>query len=118
MLERRTPLRSTKGLKRGGRLKRATALKPGQALARVPIRSKRRRGRARPDEPLQAWCEIAHPGVCTGRAEVRHHILMISQGGTDEASNTVDSCDADHKYIHDHPEWAYAHGWLRHSGPV
>ena len=76
---------------------------------------KKLRGRARPDEPLKVWCEVARAGVCTGRAEVRHHIRRRSQGGTDDASNTLDICDADHRWIHENPTKAYAWGYLAHQ---
>ena len=76
---------------------------------------KKRRGMARPDEPLATYCEVGRAGVCTGRAEVRHHILMRSQGGTDDASNTLDICDADHRWIHANPAKAYAWGFLAHA---
>lgn len=72
-------------------------------------------GRARPDEPLADWCQIAVAGVCTGRAETRHHRLRRSQGGTDEASNTLDICNADHAHIHANPGWAYRMGYLIRS---
>lgn len=76
---------------------------------------KKLRGRARPDEPLATYCQVGRVGVCTGRAEVRHHIRRRSQGGTDDASNTIDICDADHRWIHEHPSKAYAYGWLAHA---
>lgn len=75
---------------------------------------KKRRGMARPDEPLAVWCEVGRADCCTGRAEHRHHRLMRSQGGTDEAENTIDCCSACHALIHARPSLAYAHGWLLH----
>lgn len=76
---------------------------------------KKRRGMARPDEPLATYCEVGRAGVCTGRAEHRHHKLRRSQGGTDDASNTVDCCSQCHAFIHANPSKAYAHGWLAHA---
>lgn len=70
------------------------------------------KGRARPGDPLAAWCEIGRAGVCTGRAEHRHHRLPRSAGGSDERENTIDCCGACHRLIHDRPSLAYAHGWL------
>lgn len=67
--------------------------------------------RARPDEPLADWCEV-RTEVCTGRAEHRHHKLRRSRGGSDDASNTADCCGRCHLFIHEHPAWAYAAGWL------
>lgn len=77
---------------------------------------KKRRGMARPDEPLATYCEVARVDICTGRAEHRHHKLMRSQGGTDEASNTVDTCGVCHAWIHANPSKAYAWGWLLRRG--
>lgn len=75
---------------------------------------KRHRGMARPDEPLARWCEIARVDCCTGRAEVRHHRILRSQGGGDEQENTMDICQACHTLVHARPSLAYAHGWLLH----
>lgn len=84
---------------------------------KVP-KAKRSKGRARPTDPLAAWCEVARGGVCTGRAEHRHHKLPRSQGGTDAADNTVDCCSTCHAFIHANPSLAYAHDWLRHRPPM
>jgi len=72
-------------------------------------------GRARPDEPLATWCEAQVDGVCTGRAEHRHHVRRRSQGGTDDASNTRDLCGACHGWVHAHPAKAYIRGLLARS---
>jgi hypothetical protein len=77
------------------------------------MKRKRSSGRARPDEPLADWCETRIEGVCTGRAEHRHHILLRAAGGTDEAANTVDVCSRCHEHIHSHPAESYDAGWLR-----
>ena len=76
---------------------------------------KRAKGRARPGEPLADVCQVGRFEVCTGRPEHRHHRLRRSQGGTDEASNTLDVCSACHDLIHSRPSLAYAHGWLLHA---
>ena len=73
---------------------------------------KKRRGMARPDEPLATHCQCGRIDVCTGRAEHRHHRLMRSQGGGDEAANTLDVCRACHEFIHSRRSLAYAHGWI------
>ena len=71
-------------------------------------------GRARPDEPLATWCEARIEGVCTGRAEVRHHIVRRGPGSSDEAWNTLDICEHGcHRHIHAHIEWALERGYLR-----
>lgn len=76
----------------------------------------RSKGRARPDEPLLTWCELALP-ACTGRAEVRHHRFSRGKGGSDESANTMDICDSDHRHVHAHPEESFAHGWLLRAEP-
>lgn len=75
-------------------------------------------GRARPDEPLATWCQTQIEGVCTGRAEHRHHILTRARGGTDEATDTIDCCRADHDWIHAHPIEATERGFLRRAPHV
>lgn len=85
-------------------------------LGRKP--KKKRRGMARPDEPLATYCECARAEVCSGRAEHRHHRLMRSQGGSDEASNTIDVCGPCHTWIHANPSKSYAWGFLLHRGVV
>lgn len=114
-------------------LPRSSRFKPGKPLARrtalvsagAPKRRKRLNpvsatntrwnapGRARPDEPLATWCQVAIPGVCTGRAEVRHHIIRRGPGSSDEAWNTLDLDDACHGYIHRNITWAKTRGYLR-----
>ncbi len=69
--------------------------------------------KARPNEPLATWCEAKLP-VCEGRARHRHHVLLRSQGGTDDAANTKDICGACHRWVHDHPAESYKNGLLRH----
>lgn len=89
---RRTPLRSLARLQR-----------------RTPLQS-RVRGRDHAERPLAAWCEIAKPGVCTGRAVHRHHTRLQSQGG--RGGPTLDVCGACHDFAHHHRAEARAHGWI------
>lgn len=78
-----------------------------------PKAKPRRPMRARPSEPLAEWCRARVEGVCTGRAECRHHKLRRSQGGTDDPANTADLCDACHAHVHANPAWSFRHGWLK-----
>lgn len=79
----------------------------------------RKGGRARPDEPLAEWCQVAVAGVCWGRADQRHHKLRRGQGGGDEAANTLDVCTGCHDQIHHETGWAYRMGYLvRSSSPL
>lgn len=73
-------------------------------------------GRARPNERLATWCELAIAHVCTGRAEHRHHRLRRGQGGGDEWENTIDACSACHSWIHNHIAIANENGWIVRSG--
>lgn len=81
-----------------------------------PEKTARAKGRARPDEPLADWCELAIPGVCLGRATNRHHRKLRIQGGTDDRDNTLDLCGSGtigcHGYVHHHPAESYERGWL------
>lgn len=114
MPRRRTPLRSSGGLAPGKPLARRTRLAPVSAKRRAAGSSM-----ARPDEPLKAWCEVAIPGVCLGRAANRHHKLRRSKGGTDDRSNTLDLCGSGttgcHGHVHANPAESYARGWLIRS---
>lgn len=85
---------------------RGSIPKPKKAPKKKP------RGMARPDEPLATYCQVGRAECCTGRAEHRHHRLRRSQGGTDDATNTLDVCRSCHDLIHARPSLAYAHGWL------
>lgn len=96
MLQRRKPLVRTGGPKaRAGTPRRRTT-----------------GGRARPADPLASWCAAQISGVCTGRAEHRHHKLPRSAGGDDTPENTTDLCGACHRYVHAHPTFGYESGYL------
>lgn len=58
-------------------------------------------------------CEIGVPGVCTGRAEQCHHVIIKAQGGPDQPWNLLDACAACHRYVHEHPAEAYENEWMR-----
>lgn len=90
---------------------RVSNVAPVGSLIKQPKPAKAK-GRARPDVPLADLCCAHIDGVCTGRAECRHHKLRRSQGGSDHQTNTVDICDRCHEHIHANPAWSYAHGWL------
>lgn len=94
-------------LSRRSRLNRGTK----RLERRTPLRGRPSK-RARPSESLATWCEAAVPEVCEGRAVHRHHKLRRSAGGSDDKANTLDACSADHRAIHEHPEWAARHGLL------
>ena len=57
-------------------------------------------------------CEVKVPGVCTGRAQHKHHMILRSQGGTNHPANLLPVCLPCHDYIHKHPEEAKEHGWI------
>lgn len=61
-------------------------------------------------------CEIHATARCQGRAEHCHHKLMRSAGGKHTEDNLVLTCENCHRYVHEHPNWAYEHGWLIRRG--
>lgn len=106
-------------MKRGGPLKRHTALR------RAGFRPKRHYDREY--RTVWAWvmeragwrCEVEHDGTrCENRATQAHHVLRRSQGGADDPSNLLATCAVCHHHIHAHPEWAYQRGYLRRSSSV
>lgn len=80
---------------------------------RTPLR-RSVKGRARPKEPMAAWCEI-HLAGCYGIPTDRHHKLPRSHGGRDDRGSTMDLCRYCHRYVHANPALAYEHGWLIRS---
>lgn len=89
----------------------------GATMKRTPLRRGKglrstASGRARPGEPLATWCAAQIEGVCEGRATHRHHRLMRSQGGGDEAENTSDLCAPCHRFVHANPAFGYESGYL------
>lgn len=101
-------------MKRTPLVRRTELAHGGSRLSRkAPLRSRPSK-RARPKEALATWCEAHINDVCCGRAVHRHHRLMRSQGGGDEASNTLDLCSPCHLFIHGHPAFSYERGFLLH----
>lgn len=74
-------------------------------------------GRARPQDPLETWCEARIPGHCEGRAVLRHHLAGRLKSPTlpdpDAASNTRDLCNQCHLWAHANPQKAYERDLLR-----
>lgn len=102
-MRRRTPLHRSRPLERGGSLLRRTAIrkvsKKRTAENRVRAQVIARLGAERgPD------CELAIPGVCTGRWQHGHEILSRARGGsiTDEA-NILLACDGCNGWVADNP---------------
>lgn len=66
-------------------------------------------------EILQRGCEYAKNGgtatPCRGPL-VAHHTLPRSHGGKNTRSNLMCLCDAHHRHVHAHPEWARSAGYL------
>lgn len=63
-------------------------------------------------------CQIQSP-VCTGFVEHIHEILPRGRAGGLAAAlrdgDTAFVCDACNGYVSEHPVWAHANGWLKHS---
>lgn len=57
-------------------------------------------------------CEAALPGCTIGVTSEPHHRKRRSQGGPNTLANLLDICNNCHRYVHDHPDWAYARGLL------
>ena len=51
-------------------------------------------------------CNVDGP-TCLGMATEVHHRKLRSQGGTNEFINLIIVCSKCHRYIHEHPAWAY-----------
>lgn len=66
-----------------------------------------------------AACEGMIPEACSGTGGSWHHRKLRSQGGRDNAANSLFVCSSCHDYIHMHPAISYENGWLvkSHSDP-
>lgn len=130
-------------MKRGGPLKRKTPIKPGKPLRRAGFARRSaeaeqqiRAERTRRENPryghvkksqygkVRKWvrdrandmCEARIADVCAGRGAHAHHILMRSQGGTDDMGNLIWVCPPCHGHIHENPAESYEAGFLRKRG--
>jgi 5-methylcytosine-specific restriction endonuclease McrA len=57
-------------------------------------------------------CEARVDGVCQGRAQHMHHVVLRSRGGSNDLSNLRAVCTACHDHIHANPRWATEHGFM------
>jgi len=57
-------------------------------------------------------CEPACCEQCTGQGNQAHHVRRRSQGGADDPSNLLWTCEFCHSEIHARPEWARERGFL------
>lgn len=69
-------------------------------------------GRKLVAERAGGQCEIAIPRLCTIRPHEWSHRKNRSQGGSWAASNGAHACHACHVWLTEHPQAAYANGWL------
>ena len=83
---------------------------------RTGLRASGKKARARQqalaEYELGGPCEAGTAGVCTGRAEHRHHKRRRSQGGGEDRKNIVLACHACHSHIHANPAEARKAGLL------
>lgn len=108
---KRSPLKRTTGLARGGRLERRTRIKP--------VSKKRRaENRERKANAIEAFGEMprcARPG-CPRLADAPHEIKTRSRGGSiTDMSNCVPLCNPCNGEIGSEAAWAYELGLLKHS---
>lgn len=102
-------------------------VKPKPPKARKPLRkvskstANRNRNYARVKKKFleeNPHCEICMSvlGVVK-HADTAHHIVPRSTAPSlvCEPSNLLPVCDSHHLMIHQHPSFAYAHGWLKRS---
>lgn len=114
-IQRKKPLaRSSKPLKRSAvRIKR-TAFRAGKRTISREWQQVRRfvEGRA------NGKCEANTPACPSGahRGEHVHHIVLRSQGGSDDPSSLLFVCAIAHDFIHKNPAKSYERGWLRRGG--
>ena len=60
------------------------------------------------------WLQVPN---CRGRSEHVHEILTRARGGAiDDPSNFKALCDPCHDWVHAHPAWSEAHGFLKSAG--
>lgn len=126
-------------MKRSGPPRRKTPLKRGSPLprsvsfdrARTPLKTNGKQ-RRRPGTIDPAWqqakafvhersggrCEGRVVGVCTGRGEHVHHVILRSRGGPDEPWNLVHLCLRCHDWAHGHPAAATELGLMRSMPPT
>jgi hypothetical protein len=106
VLSRRTPMRRT-AIKAG--------LSPKQKRDAAEMRLAERELKVR----SQGICEFStfFEPRCVKRATVRHHVVMRSQGGGNDASNLLHLCSAHHEYVHAHPAESLERGHLKHWEP-
>lgn len=74
----------------------------------------RARTRKQMVEELGPWCQVRSP-VCTGREQGVHHLHKAGQGGSEDRSNFLLSCNRCNTHIEDNPDWAKANGFVRYS---
>lgn len=106
-MKRSKPLKRTP-MKRGAPLKRGGKKGAGKAMRQSPIKPKRRRGGAMPEDVYlkvmvvraAGRCEAALPGICTGGAEEWHH-RQPRDRYNDCVENGAALCSACHRHITD-----------------
>lgn len=122
---KRSPLKANPETQRAWQQRsRDTALdKSRRDIGKPLARTVRKRDTHKTDPPeLVAAKKIVHARslgrcevrgeVCTGRGEHVHHRGGRGWGGCHNPELLVDSCLADHAYIHGYPGVSYLSGWL------
>ena len=113
-------------MKRSGPIKRKSGLMASTDAKRSPLKRSGAQ-KARPSSKDAAWrqcqvfvkdrsqgrCEGRLEGVCTGRGEHVHHVILRSRGGPDEPWNCVHLCRACHDWAHANPTAATERGLMK-----
>lgn len=113
---RRSPLRSSSGLRRGGELKRRARLVAGRSERAETYEAEFRDARRAVLERAGGRCEGKVNERCAGLAAHVHHIRRRSQGGGNEVGNLVALCLPCHEWVHANPAAAAQAGLLARKG--
>lgn len=101
-LERRTPLKSGKGLPSVGARKRRTLAAEAEFRRAVKVRA-------------HGFCELQTPACLPFRHEGHHahHIAPSDRDrGVHDPERGLFACFPGHAWVHRHPEQSYERGWL------
>lgn len=113
-------------MKRSAMPRRTAALKRAKTFSAGPLTQIKRQRRPNPEKDRafrlavvdvkarsNGLCEARVSEQCSGRGEHRHHIILRSAGGPDEAWNLLNVCHHCHGWIHGNVADAKKRGFIR-----